>query len=38
MGESVSATTPDTITAPASVNANSRKSDPVSPPWMATGV
>ena len=32
MGESVRATTPDTTTAPARVNANSRKSVPVSPP------
>ena len=38
MGERVRATTPDTITAPARVNANSRKSAPVRPPWMATGV
>jgi hypothetical protein len=37
IGESVSATTPDTITAPASVNANSRNSAPVNPPWMPTG-
>ena len=37
IGESVSATTPDTITAPASVNANSRNSEPVSPPWIPTG-
>ena len=37
IGDSVSATTPDTITAPASVNANSRNSAPVSPPWMPTG-
>ena len=32
IGESVSATIPDTMTAPARVNANSRKSAPVSPP------
>ena len=38
IGESVSATTPDTITAPASVKANSRNSAPVKPPWMPTGV
>jgi hypothetical protein len=38
MGDRVSATTPDTITAPASVNANSRNSVPVRPPWIATGV
>ena len=37
IGESVSATTPDTMTAPASVKANSRKSAPVSPPWMPIG-
>ena len=37
IGDSVSATTPDTMTAPASVNANSRKSAPVRPPWMPTG-
>ena len=38
MGESVSATMPETITAPASVKANSRNSEPVRPPWIATGV
>ena len=38
IGDSVSATTPDTSTAPASVKANSRNSEPVSPPWIATGV
>ena len=37
-GESVSATTPEMVTAPASVSANSRKSDPVRPPWKAIGV
>ena len=37
IGDSVSATTPDTITAPASVNANSRNSAPVRPPWMPIG-
>ena len=37
IGESVNATTPDTMTADASVNANSRKSVPVRPPWMPTG-
>jgi len=38
IGDSVIATTPETTTAPASVNANSRNSAPVSPPWSATGV
>jgi len=38
MGDSVMATTPEMMTAPASVNANSRNSAPVSPPWSATGV
>jgi hypothetical protein len=37
IGDSVNATTPDTTTAPASVNANSRNSDPVKPPWMPIG-
>ena len=37
-GESVSATRPDTTTAAASVIANSRNSEPVSPPWKAMGV
>ena len=37
MGESVSATTPEMATAPASVSANSRKSEPVRPPWKAMG-
>ena len=37
MGDRVSATIPETITADASVNANSRKSAPVSPPWMPIG-
>ena len=32
IGDNVSATKPETMTAPASVNANSRKSAPVSPP------
>jgi len=32
MGESVSATTPDTVTAPASENANSVNKAPVRPP------
>jgi hypothetical protein len=31
IGDSVSATTPETITAPARVNANSRNREPVSP-------
>ena len=35
IGDSVSATTPDTRTAPASVSANSRNSEPVRPPWIA---
>ena len=37
IGDSVSATTPEMITAPARVKANSRKSDPVSPPWRPIG-
>ena len=37
IGERVNATTPDTNTAPARVNANSRNSAPVSPPWMPMG-
>ena len=37
MGERVSATTPETITAPARVKANSRKRAPVRPPWRPTG-
>ncbi len=37
MGERVSATTPEMVTAPARVSANSRKSDPVRPPWKAMG-
>jgi hypothetical protein len=37
IGDSVSATTPETITAAARVNANSRNRDPVNPPWMPTG-
>ena len=37
IGDSVRATTPDTMTAPASVNANSRKSAPVRPPWIPIG-
>ena len=36
-GERVSATTPEMVTAPASVSANSRKSEPVRPPWKAMG-
>ena len=37
IGVIVSATTPEMITAPASVKANSRKSAPVSPPVKASG-
>ena len=37
IGDSVRATTPEMMTAPASVNANSRKSAPVRPPWMPIG-
>ena len=37
-GESVSATTPEMATAPARVKANSRKSVPVRPPWIPTGM
>jgi hypothetical protein len=37
MGESVSAVNPDTITAPASVSANSMKSFPVRPVMNAIG-
>ena len=37
IGDSVSATTPETMTAPASVNANSRNNAPVRPPWIPTG-
>ena len=37
-GESVTATMPDTTTAAASVIANSRNSEPVSPPWKPIGV
>ncbi len=37
IGESVSATMPETTTAPARVNANSRKSAPVRPPWIPIG-
>ena len=37
IGESVSATTPEMKTAPASVKANSRKSEPVSPPCRPMG-
>src|SRR5258708_27985228 len=37
IGESVSAITPDTITEPASVNANSRNSEPVRPPRKPIG-
>ena len=36
-GEIVNATMPEINTAPASVNANSRNSDPVSPPWKPIG-
>ena len=36
-GDSVSATMPEMVTAPASVRANSRNSEPVSPPWKAMG-
>ena len=36
-GESVKATTPEMKTAPARVKANSRKSDPVSPPCSPIG-
>ena len=32
MGDKVNATTPETITAPASVKTNSRNNAPVSPP------
>ena len=38
MGERVSATKPEIMTAPASVMANSRKRAPVKPPWKAMGV
>ena len=38
IGDNVSATMPEMMTAPASVKANSRKSDPVRPPCSATGV
>ena len=37
MGDSVNAITPDTITAPASVKANSRNSEPVRPPRKPIG-
>ena len=37
IGDSVSATNPDTITAPASVRANSMNSRPVRPGVKATG-
>jgi hypothetical protein len=37
IGDSVSATMPDTATAPASVNANSVNSAPVRPPWKPIG-
>ena len=36
-GDSVTATMPDTMTAAASVMANSRNSEPVSPPWKPMG-
>ena len=38
IGDNVSATMPEMITAPASVNANSRNNAPVRPPWSAIGV
>ncbi len=38
IGDSVSAMMPETATAPASVNANSVKSAPVSPPWNPIGM
>ena len=37
IGDRVRATTPETMTAPASVKANSRKSAPVRPPWKPIG-
>ena len=37
IGDNVSAITPDTITAPASVKANSRNSEPVRPPRKPIG-
>ena len=37
MGDSVRATTPEMVTAPARVKANSRKSEPVSPPCRPMG-
>src|ERR1051326_9639466 len=37
-GERVMATMPESTTAAARVMANSRKSEPVSPPWNASGV
>ena len=37
MGDSVRATTPETITAPERVKANSRKRAPVRPPWIPIG-
>lgn len=37
IGDSVNAITPDTITEPASVNANSRNSAPVRPPRKPMG-
>ena len=37
-GERVTATTPESTTAVARVMANSRKSEPVRPPWKAIGV
>ncbi len=37
IGDSVNATTADTATAPASVNANSENSAPVRPPWKPMG-
>ncbi len=37
IGDRVSATMPDTVTAPASVKANSVNSAPVRPPWKPIG-
>jgi hypothetical protein len=37
MGDSVIATTAETVTAPTSVKANSVKSAPVRPPWNPMG-
>ena len=38
IGDRVSATTPEIVTAPTSVNANSVNSAPVSPPWKPIGM